>query len=86
MLAAGMGVSTFMPRRTLGDPDIAAMAECFAPGTNRYWVVPGADHYVQCDAPGQLGQIVRLTARGGDIPLQTLGNAPDGAVLVDVSR
>jgi pimeloyl-ACP methyl ester carboxylesterase len=21
------------------------------PGRNRYWVVPGADHYVQCDAP-----------------------------------
>ena len=147
MLAAGMGASTFMPRRTLEDPDIAAMAECFAhndgtrvlpdtiqylheraadetgwpeglsesevnttlvwglhdnvaplrvpnhvwstyikgkPGTNRYWVIPGADHYVQCDAPAQLAEIVRLTARGGDIPLQTLGNARDGAVLVDV--
>jgi pimeloyl-ACP methyl ester carboxylesterase len=146
-LAAGMGASTFMPRRTLEDPDIQALAECFAhndgirvlpdtiqylheraadetgwlealaasevnttlvwglhdnvaplrvanhvwstylkgkPGTNRYWVIPGADHYVQCDAPGQLAGIVRLTARGGDIPLQTLGNAPDGAVLVDV--
>ena len=146
-LAAGMGASTFMPRRTLEDPDIQALAECFAhndgirvlpdtiqylheraadetgwlealaasevnttlvwglhdnvaplrvanhvwstylkgkPGTNRYWVIPGADHYVQCDAPAQLAGIVRLTARGGDIPLQTLGNAPDGAVLVDV--
>lgn len=149
LLAAGMGASTFMPRRTLGDPEIDALAQCFAhndgirvlpdtirylheraadesgwldalsesgvdttlvwglhdnvaplrvanhvwntylngkPGTNRYWVVPGADHYVQCDAPAQLAEIVRLTARGGDIPLQTLGNAPDGAVLVDVSR
>lgn len=149
MLAAGMGASTFMPRRTLGDPEIDAVAQCLAhndgirvlpdtirylheraadetgwldalsesevnttlvwglddnvaplrvanhvwntylkgkPGTNRYWVVPGADHYVQCDAPAQLAQIVRLTARGGDIPLQTLGNAPDGAVLVDWSE
>ncbi len=148
MLAAGMGASTFMPRRTLEDPEIAALAKCFAhhdgirvlpdtiqylheraadetrwldalsssqvnttvvwgvhdnvaplrvpnhvwqtylknkPGRNRYWVVPGADHYVQCDAPGQLAQIVRLTAQGEDIPLQTLGNQPDGAVLVDTS-
>jgi pimeloyl-ACP methyl ester carboxylesterase len=148
MLAAGMGASTFMPRRTLEDPEIAALAKSFAhndgirvlpdtiqylheraadetgwlealstsdvnttviwgvhdnvaplrvpnhvwqtylrnkPGRNRYWVIPGADHYLQCDAPGQLAQIVRLTARGDDIPLQTLGNQPDGAVLVDQS-
>lgn len=148
MLAAGMGASTFMPRRTLEDPEIAALAKCFAhndgvrvlpdtiqylheraadetgwlealstsdvnttvvwgvhdnvsplrvpnyvwqtylknkPGRNRYWVIPGADHYLQCDAPGQLAQIVRLTALGDDIPLQTLGNQPDGAVLVDRS-
>lgn len=148
MLAAGMGASTFMPRRTLEDPEIAALAKCFAhndgvrvlpdtiqylheraadetgwlealstshvnttvvwgvhdnvaplrvpnhvwqtylkhkPGRNRYWVLPGADHYLQCDAPGQLAQIVRLTAQADDIPLQTLGNQPDGAVLVDHS-
>jgi pimeloyl-ACP methyl ester carboxylesterase len=148
MLAAGMGASTFMPRRTLDDPEIAAMAACFAhnhgtrvlpdtiqylheraadetgwlqalsaseinttlvwglhdnvaplrvpnhvwstylkgkPGINRYWVIPGADHYVQCDAPAQLAAIMRLTAGGGDIPLQTLGNTPEGAVLVDRS-
>jgi len=147
-LAAGMGFSTFIPRRTLDDPEIAALAKCFAhndgvrvlpdtikylneradgetgwlealsashvnttlvwglhdnvaplrvpnhvwqtylknkPGTNRYWVVPGADHYVQCDAPAQVAEIVRLTARGGDVSLQTLGNQPDGAVLVDTS-
>ena len=148
LLAAGLGASTFMPRRTLEDPEIAALAKSFAhndgirvlpdsiqylkeraadetswlealstsdvnttvvwgvhdnvsplrvpnhvwqaylkkkPGTNRYWVVPSADHYLQCDAPGQLAQIVRLTVAGGDIPLQTLGNQPDGAVLVDES-
>ncbi|MGN6336823.1 alpha/beta fold hydrolase [Mycobacterium sp.] len=148
MLAAGMGASTFMPRRTLEDPEIAALAKCFAhddgvrvlpdtiqylheraadetgwlealstsdvnttvvwgvhdnvsplrvpnhvwqrylkdkPGRNRYWVIPSADHYLQCDAPRQLAQIVRLTAQGDDIPLQTLGNQPDGAVLVDQS-
>jgi pimeloyl-ACP methyl ester carboxylesterase len=145
-LAAGLGVTTFMPRRTPEDPEIAALAKCFAhndgirvmpdliqylneraadetgwlealseskvnttvvwglhdnispvrvpnyvwqrylkhkPGRNRYWVVPSADHYLQCDAPRQLAQIVRLTAKGEDIPLQTLGNQPDGAVLVD---
>lgn len=146
LLAAGMGMSTFIPRRTPEDPEIVALAKCFAhndgvrvlpdviqylneraadetswlealsksdvpttvvwglhdnvspvrvpnyvwhtylknkPGRNRYWVVPSADHYLQCDAPGQLAQIIRLTAEGGEIPLQTLGNQPDGAVLVD---
>ncbi|WP_108921634.1 alpha/beta fold hydrolase [Mycobacterium montefiorense] len=147
-LAAGMGASTFMPRRKLTDPEIAALAKCFAhndgirvlpdtiqylheraadetnwlealsssqvnttmvwglhdnvaplrvpnhvwltylkskPGRNRYWVVPDADHYVQCDAPRQLAQIIRLTVQDEDISLQTLGNQPDGAVLVDQS-
>ena len=148
MLAAGLGASTFMPRRGLDDPEIAALAKCFAhndgirvlpdtiqylheraadetrwleelsesetnltmvwglhdtvaplrvpnhvwqtyvknkPGRNRYWVVPTADHYLQCDAPAQLAQIIRLTADGSDIALQTLGDLPDGAVLVDQS-
>lgn len=30
MLAAGLGASAFMPRRTLADPEIAALAKCFA--------------------------------------------------------
>ncbi|MEZ0350646.1 alpha/beta fold hydrolase [Mycobacterium sp. pR1184] len=147
-LAAGMGASTFMPRRKLTDPEIEALAKCFAhndgirvlpdtiqylneraadetnwlealsashvnttvvwglhdnvaplrvpnyvwqtylkakPGRNRYWVVPGADHYVQCDAARQLAQIVLLTVQEEDIALHTLGNQPDGAVLVDQS-
>jgi pimeloyl-ACP methyl ester carboxylesterase len=147
-LAAGLGASTFMPRRTLDDPEIAALAKCFAhndgirvlpdtiqylheraadetswleelsktdvnttlvwglhdnvsplrvsnyvwhtfltdkPGRNRYWVLPTADHYLQSDAPGQLAQIIRLTADGSAISLQTLADQPDGAVLVDQS-
>ncbi len=146
MLAAGLGASTFMPRRTLNDPEIAALAQCFAhndgvrvlpdtikylheraadetrwlealatntvdttlvwgvhdtiaplrvadhvwrtyikgkPGRSRYFVVPGADHYVQCDAPRQLADILRLSLAGEPVELQTLGNTPDGPVLVD---
>jgi pimeloyl-ACP methyl ester carboxylesterase len=146
LLAAGLGASTFMPRRTLDDPEIAALAKCFAyhdgiavlpdtiqylneraadetswleqlsemmvntslvwglhdsvaplrvpnfvwasylkqkPGRNRYWIVPSADHYLQCDAPRQLAQIVRLTHSGEAIALQTIDAQPDGAVLVD---
>jgi len=45
--------------------------------------VPTADHYLQCDAPQQLADIVRLTVSGDAVPLQTLGARPDGAVLVD---
>ncbi len=150
LLAAGLGFTTFMPRRTPEDPEIAALAKCFAfndgmrvlpdtiqylherasdekswleklsklpvnttlvwglhdtvaplrvanhvwqtylrdmSGRSRYWVVPGADHYLQCDAPGELAQIVRLTAQGDSIALQlqTLGDRPEGAVLVDQS-
>ncbi len=146
MLAAGMGASTFLPRRALDDPEIAALAACLAfndgitvlpdtiqylneraadetswldalsrntidtalvwglhdnvaplrvanfvwqnylkdkPGRNRYWILPTADHYLQCDAPRQLAQVVRLTTQGDEVPLQTLGEEPDGAVLVD---
>ncbi|EUA10792.1 hydrolase domain protein [Mycobacterium kansasii 732] len=53
------------------------------PGRSRYWVIPGADHYLQCDAPTELAEIVRVIAGGEDIGLQTLGNRPEGAVLVD---
>jgi pimeloyl-ACP methyl ester carboxylesterase len=53
------------------------------PGRNRYWILPSADHYLQCDAPAQLAEVVRITAAGETTALCTLGNAPDGAVLVD---
>jgi pimeloyl-ACP methyl ester carboxylesterase len=146
MLAAGMGATTFMPRRDVRDPEIAALAQCFAhndgiavlpdtiqylneraagetnwlqalstsdintslvwglhdtvapvrvasyvwqeflrnkPGRNRYWILPSADHYLQCDAPAQLAQVVRLTAGAESTSLRTLDEQPDGAVLVD---
>ncbi|CAM2762118.1 alpha/beta hydrolase [Mycobacterium intermedium] len=148
LLAAGLGQTCFMPRRVLEDPELTALAKCFAhddgirvlpdtiqylreraadekswleklsklpinvtliwglhdsvsplrvanyvwqaylrekPGRSRYWVVPTADHYVQNDAPAELAQIIRITAQGDGITLQlqTLGDRPDGAVLVD---
>ncbi len=146
MLAAGMGVTTFMPRRGADDPEIAALTRCFAhndqpavlvdtiqylheraadettwlqalshsavdtslvwglhdnvapvrvanyvwqeflrdkPGLNRYWILPSADHYLQCDAPAQLADVVRLTAAGEPTSLGTVGDWPEGAVLVD---
>lgn len=146
MLAAGMGATTFMPRRSPTDPEIVALAKCFAhndgirvlpdtikylneraaaetdwlralstnevnttlvwglhdsvspvrvanfvwqnflkdkPGRNRYWILPTADHYLQCDAPQQLSQVVRLTVKGETASLRTLGDQADGAVLVD---
>lgn len=146
MLAAGMGMTTFMPRRNTGDAEIAALARCFAhndqiavlpdtirylheraadetnwlqalsvsdvnttlvwglhdnvapirvanyvwheflrdkPALNRYWILPSADHYLQCDAPAQLADVVRLTAAGEPTSLCTIGDWPEGAVLVD---
>jgi pimeloyl-ACP methyl ester carboxylesterase len=146
MLAAGMGATTFMPRRGLDDSEIAALAQCFAhndqiavlpdtiqylneraadetnwlhalsasvvnttlvwglhdnvapvrvanyvwqeflrdkPGLNRYWILPSADHYLQCDAPAQLADVVRLTAAAESTSLGTVGDWPEGAVLVD---
>lgn len=152
MLAAGLGLTTFMPRRGPQDPEIAALAQCFAhnngisvlpdtvkylheraagetgwlerlatidgdttliwglhdtvaplrvanhvwqaylrekPGRSRYWVVPGADHYLLSDAPGEVAEIIRLTtassSAGTEIALQTLGDRPTGSVLVDQS-
>jgi pimeloyl-ACP methyl ester carboxylesterase len=146
MLAAGMGATTFMPRRGPTDPEIAALARCFAhndgvavlpdtiqylneraadeftwltalsnndintslvwglhdnvspvrvanfvwhefiknkPGRNQFWILPTADHYLQCDAPQQLAQVVRLTSAAEPTSIGTLGDRPDGAVLVD---
>jgi pimeloyl-ACP methyl ester carboxylesterase len=146
MLAVGMGATTFMPRRDASDPEIAALAQCFAhnggiavlpdtiqylneraadetnwlqalstsdvdtalvwglhdnvapirvanyvwqeflrnkPGLNRYWILPSADHYLQCDAPAQLADVVRLTATAEPTALGTIGDWPAGAVLVD---
>lgn len=144
LLAAGMGMSTFMPRRQPNDPEIVALTQTFAyndqirvipdtiqylneraegetdwlealaaspvnttliwgihdnvapvrvanyvwsqylsrkPGRNRYWLLPTADHYPQCDAPRQMAQIIRLTAAGTDLDIHTLDGVPDGAVL-----
>ncbi|MFG2794784.1 alpha/beta fold hydrolase [Streptomyces sp. NPDC048419] len=145
VLAAGMGMATFMPRRRPDDPEIVALAQTFAhndqirvipdtiqylneraegetrwlealaastvqttlvwgihdnispvrvanhvwaqylsgkPGRNRYWLLPTADHYLQCDAPRQMAQIIRLTTEGTDMAIQTLDGIPEGAVLV----
>jgi pimeloyl-ACP methyl ester carboxylesterase len=146
VLAAGMGATTFMPRRSTTDPEITALAQCFAhndgiavlpdtiqylheraadetnwlqalstsevntslvwglhdnvspirvanyvwdeflrnkPGRNRYWILPTADHYLQCDAPEQLADVVRLTVSNEPTSLCTVGDWPEGAVLVD---
>jgi pimeloyl-ACP methyl ester carboxylesterase len=146
LLAAGMGFTTFMPRRDGNDPEIVALAKSFAhndqiavlpdtiqylneraadetnwlqalsvsgvntslvwglhdnvapirvanyvwqeylrdkPGLNRYWVLPSADHYPQSDAPAQLADVVRLTASGEQTSMGTVGDWPEGAVLVD---
>lgn len=156
MLAAGLGMTTFMPRRGPQDPEIMALAKSFAhndgisvlpdtvkylheraadetgwlerlsgidvnttliwglhdavaplrvanhvwqtylknkPGQSRYWVVPGADHYLQCDAPSEVAQIIRITSestsanagREPSIALQTIGDRPNGSVLIDHS-
>lgn len=149
LLAAGLGATTFMPRRGVDDPEIAALRACFAhndgigvlpatvkylnerasdeigwlealsasavnttlvwglhdtiaplrvpthvwltylqhkQGRNRFWILPSADHYPQCDAPRQLADVIRATVADGTIGLTTLGDAPDGAVLVDYSE
>jgi pimeloyl-ACP methyl ester carboxylesterase len=53
------------------------------PGLNRYWILPSADHYLQCDAPEQLADILRRTASGELTSLGTVGDWPASAVLVD---
>jgi pimeloyl-ACP methyl ester carboxylesterase len=146
LLAAGMGATTFMPRRAPTDPEITALTKCFAhndgirvlpdtiqylneraaeetnwlaalstneintslvwglhdsvspirvanfvwqeflknkPGRNRFWILPTADHYLQCDAPRQLAQVLRLTSAGETTSIGTLDDRPDGAVLAD---
>jgi pimeloyl-ACP methyl ester carboxylesterase len=52
------------------------------PGRNHYWLLPTADHYPQNDKPQQLAQIIRLTANGTDLDIDSLHGKPDSAVLV----
>ena len=57
------------------------------PGRNRYWIVPSADHYLQCDAPKELAEIIRLTVKGDDFfSAPNAGGSLRRPVLVDQTR
>ena len=53
------------------------------PGRNRYWILPTADHYLQCDAPHNWRKLCGSRRPPSRRSLRTLGDGPDGAVLVD---
>src|SRR5207302_299799 len=60
MLAAGMGASTFMPRRTLDDPEIAALARCFA-HNDGVRVLPDTIQYLHERASDETGWLEALS-------------------------
>ena len=57
------------------------------PGANEFWYLPGANHYLQDDAPDDFADVVTLALNGGspDVPgaLRDDAGAP---ILVDRSR
>ena len=53
MLAAGMGATTFMPRLDVSDPEIAALAQCFANINARIAVLPDTIQYLNERAAGE---------------------------------
>jgi len=59
LLAAGLGVSTFMPRRTPDDPEIAALAKCFA--HDGIHVLPDTIQYLNERAEGETGWLEALS-------------------------
>ncbi|ORA39313.1 alpha/beta fold hydrolase [Mycobacterium aquaticum] len=150
ILAAGLGQTTFTPRRSLDDPAIAALADTFAvndgigvihdtiqylverseheqewlralaampakttvvwglydeisplrvaayvwnnylatkPGDNEFWLLPGADHYLQNDQPTQFVQVLKATLSDSS-PTAPGAVSPDpqAPVFLDRSR
>jgi pimeloyl-ACP methyl ester carboxylesterase len=62
MLAAGLGASTFMPRRTLADPEIAALAKCFAHNDGNQ-VLPDTIQYLNERAAGETSWLEALSGK-----------------------
>lgn len=150
ILAAGLGQTTFTPRRALDDPAIAALADTFAvndglgvihdtiqylverseheqewlealaampvkttvvwglydeisplrvaayvwnnylatkPGGNEFWLLPGANHYLQNDQPGQFVHVLKATLSNSSPATPGAVSADPGApVFLDRSR
>jgi hypothetical protein len=61
MLAAGMGATTFMPRRGLADPEIAALAQCFA-HNDQIAVLPDTIQYLNERAADETNWLQALSA------------------------
>jgi pimeloyl-ACP methyl ester carboxylesterase len=59
----------------------------FKPGRNSMYLLPGANHYLQCDRPAALVQtILHALDSAGDDPPGALDETLDSPVLVDRSR
>jgi pimeloyl-ACP methyl ester carboxylesterase len=61
ILAAGMGATTFMPRRGLADPEIAALAQCFA-HNDQIAVLPDTIQYLNERAADETNWLQALSA------------------------
>lgn len=59
----------------------------FKPGVNRFYVVPGANHYLQLDKPDAVVSALSHALDPHSEPSPgPIGPGPDGAVLIDTSR
>jgi pimeloyl-ACP methyl ester carboxylesterase len=59
----------------------------FKPGRNAYYLIPGANHYVQNDRPEAYAEVVLHTLDAPDDATPgAIGAAPDAPLLVDRSR
>jgi pimeloyl-ACP methyl ester carboxylesterase len=58
----------------------------FKPGRNTLYLIPGANHYVQCDRPDAFVQTVLHALDAGDADPGALGDQIDAPILVDRSR
>jgi pimeloyl-ACP methyl ester carboxylesterase len=59
----------------------------FKPGRNAFYLIPGANHYLQNDRPEAFVQVLEHALRWPeDAAPGALGNGPDAPVLVDRSR
>ena len=58
------------------------------PGNNTFWVLPGANHYLQHDQPQPFAAVVAAATSGaiGDLGLGPLSDQPGAPLLIDRSR
>jgi pimeloyl-ACP methyl ester carboxylesterase len=56
------------------------------PGTNEFWLLPRANHYLQNDQPAQFAEVIRTSMSGSEPEPGAVGDSVEAPIFVDRSR